>query len=184
MQYSAEYDVTVGNKSIRFVVRGPHLAPLLDALNTLRVMVQTCCMLPCSAMPRLMPVWTLTLRNGISVIQLEGATHMNISEDAGPMSASVRWKTKHGFDASVDGATKFESSDPNLLMVSEDGSQVEVGPLDGVTVGDDGVTLGTGTLTATADADLGDGVVPVVALLAFVITKGGAQVGELSLTPQ
>lgn len=83
-------------------------------------------------------------------------------------------------------APSLVSSDENLLTVAGDataGFTVAPGPLTGVDADANGV-IGTATVTATADADLGDGVTNVAAVGSVVIVAGDAVLGNLSIGGQ
>jgi len=82
-------------------------------------------------------------------------------------------KDRRGETAPVDGIPTWASSDETLLAVlpAADGMSAlvkAVGP------------LGDGRVTATADADLGDGVVPITGAADFTVTPGQATVLELA----
>lgn len=126
------------------------------------------------------PSWTLRARE--FSISLNGEFSMNMKDDASPVSASVTWTDSRGKKAVVQaGSLTMESDNPNLVAVSGDeasGFTVAPGALDGVDADENGV-LGTATITATADADLGDGVKQVSAVGAVTIVAGDAAVGEI-----
>ena len=85
----------------------------------------------------------------------------------------VVWKDKNGNPATVDGPTTFEVS-----AGAEQGA-IEVDINSGASFLR-GNLLGDGQVTATADADLGDGVKSVQAVGSFTTVPGEAAVGELS----
>lgn len=87
----------------------------------------------------------------------------------GPVS--VKWKTKAGHDAPVDGPTTFASSnEATAAIVEEEGGVF-------VMFGD----IGKAQITATADADLGEGVEPVVAAIDIDYVPGKAVAGVIDL---
>lgn len=109
---------------------------------------------------------------------------MNMKDDAVPVKVSVKnWVDSRGKKAKVDPTTvtTYASSDENLVKVIDNGDgtfSVGPGDLTGVDADDNGV-IGEATVTATADADLGEGTKPVVAAGAVTVVAGDAAVGEL-----
>lgn len=112
---------------------------------------------------------------------------MQLKDNAIAMAITVAWLDAAGKTAKVqDGSLKVVSSDPNLVTVEGDaanGFTVKPGPLTGVD-GDDNGILGTAQITATADADLGDGVTEVAAVGAITVVTSDAVVGTLSIGGQ
>ncbi len=84
---------------------------------------------------------------------------------------SVKFKDAAGFQAKVDGKPQWAVSDSAkaALVVAEDGMSAEVQALD----------VGSFMLSLTADADLGEGVKPILGSLAFDVTAGEAVSVEL-----
>jgi len=84
----------------------------------------------------------------------------------GPVS--VTWKTAKGNPAKVDGPTVFESDNESVAMVvTEENGDVFI------ILGE----LGKAQITATADADLGEGMEPVMALGDLEYVAGKAVAG-------
>ena len=91
-------------------------------------------------------------------------------------TVSVAWKDKGGNVVKVDGPTTWESSDPETLQV-----QVATGnPLIANLFAPGPV--GTATVQATADADLGEGVKKVTSSLSVEVIKGEAIGGEITFS--
>lgn len=120
-------------------------------------------------------------------IHFTGNFDMNLKDNAAPQSVSVDWVDSRGKKAPVEaGSLTIVSSDENLVKVVDDGAgnfTVEPGALDGVDADVNGV-IGTATVTATADADLGDGKTDVAAVGAVVVVAGDAVLGNLSIGGQ
>jgi hypothetical protein len=92
---------------------------------------------------------------------------MLILTDEQKVSLSVRFTTKAGNPARVDGTPVWASSNPAVIAVvaSEDGVSAVA-----TTVG----PVGEAQVSVTADADLGEGVRPVSAVLDIVVQPAEA----------
>jgi hypothetical protein len=93
--------------------------------------------------------------------------------------ATVMWIDSFGNPAKVDGPTKWESSDDLIVTVSATpgpptnrAQVVSVGP------------IGPAQIQATADADLGDGVKSITAILDVVVISGQATAGTIELSTE
>ncbi len=89
------------------------------------------------------------------------------------VSASVSYKDVKGHAAAVQGAPVWASDNPAVadVVASDDGFSATITP---------GADLGTAQISVTADADLGDGVVNVVALGTIEVIAGTAVAGDVS----
>jgi hypothetical protein len=108
---------------------------------------------------------------GDIVLTFDGGFTMIVTDDftkIGPVSVS--WKTAAGHPAKVDGATKFASDNESVAAVVE---EADGGVF--IILGD----LGKAQITATADADLGEGVEPVMAIGDLEYVAGKAVAGVL-----
>jgi hypothetical protein len=90
------------------------------------------------------------------------------------VTLSVKFKTKKGHDAKVDGVPEWLTDNTEVLALTPapDGLSclvAAVGP------------LGTATVSVKGDADLGVGVKPIVGLLEVEVTAGDA--ATVTLTP-
>jgi hypothetical protein len=103
--------------------------------------------------------------------------HMASTMQAGTSAqATVTWIDQFGNPAKIDGATQWASSDDTVLTVSsipgppENRAKVDaVGP------------IGPAQLQATADADLGQGVQSITAILDVTVIAGQASAGTIEL---
>lgn len=87
------------------------------------------------------------------------------------VSVKVSYVDAHGNPAVVDGAVNWDSSDTNIATVTADAP-------DGATAIVAAATnLGQAQITATADADLGEGVREVVTIMDVQIIAGEAVAG-------
>ena len=109
---------------------------------------------------------------------------MNMKDDATPIGVSVKWKDKHGHTAQVQGDTVFTSDNEDAVVVGVDeNGKPTVGPGPMTATGEpDPVTgvIATVTITAMADADLGEGTRVVSAVGAVVLIAGDAVTGEIT----
>jgi hypothetical protein len=108
----------------------------------------------------------LTVKTPDGII-ISGELSMLTLQDNQTVSASIAPVDAKGNPAQVDGVPSWSSSDPGLLTVvaSADGLSAviaAVGP------------LGTAQLQVAADADLGEGIVPLVATADITIVGGQA----------
>lgn len=112
---------------------------------------------------------------------------MNLKDDSSPQPLAVSWVDAKGKKAPVQaGSLSWSSSDDNLVKIVDDGAggfNAEVGDLAGVDADENGV-IGTATLTATADANLGDGVTDVAAVGSVVVVASDAVLGTISVGGQ
>lgn len=101
---------------------------------------------------------------GVEVTQME----LKVTKKA---KVSVKFKDAAGFQAKVDGKPAWAVSDSTkaILVVAEDGMSAEV----------QGVDVGSFMLSLSADADLGEGIKPILGSLAFDVTAGEAVSVEL-----
>lgn len=111
---------------------------------------------------------------------------MNLKDDSKPVGISVaRWVDARSKTAKVDPNTPiaFTSSDENLVVIGVSAAgnpAILPGPLDGVDADPDTGIIGAPVLiTATADADLGDGVQSVTAVGSVTVIAGSAATGEI-----
>ena len=82
-----------------------------------------------------------------------------------------------GNPGKIDGVPTWSSSDEALMSVVVDASD----PLVALCVPADGAADQAVNVTVEVDADLGEGVKPIVGVLAFAITGGAAKFVELSV---
>ena len=95
---------------------------------------------------------------------------MQLPDDKMLASVSVKWMDVKGNEAPVQ-SVRWGTDRPDLLVITENGNgSVSISPLG---------PLGTAQVSATADADLGDGVVEVVALGSIEVIAGQAVAGTL-----
>lgn len=98
----------------------------------------------------------------------------NLSIDE-KVSVALAITDRTGAPARVDGAPVWATSDATLLAVTAAADGLSAELVAGETA--DAVA----TVTVTADADLGDGVMPIVGVLTVALTGGRAQF--IALTP-
>jgi len=94
------------------------------------------------------------------------------------VDVQVVWADAHGHPAQVQGDTTWASSDESIVTVaadSGDSTMCAISP-------SASANLGTAQVTATADADLGDGVTAVVATFDVTTVAGTAVAGTISPT--
>ena len=96
-----------------------------------------------------------------------------IMTDTQKFAASVSFVDAKGNPAQVEGVPAWNASDPSILTVTPaaDGLSAEV-----VAVG----PLGTSQVSVTADADLGEGVTPIVGVLDVQVVAGQAVAVSIS----
>jgi hypothetical protein len=138
--------------------------------------------------PQQIAVMTLTVGNfsfeGVSITmpgQAAGqavSQHSSASMTAGSMgTVQVAWKDSSGNTVKVDGPTTWNSTDESIVQITGQSSNPLIsniyapGP------------LGTAQVHANADADLGQGVQPVTAILDITVIGGQAVGGEITFTP-
>lgn len=83
-----------------------------------------------------------------------------------------------GNPAQIQGAPAWASTNDAVMTVTPDAAD----PMTALCVPADGAADQLADVTATVDADLGDGVRPLIGVLTFAITGGAAQFVELSAT--
>ena len=109
---------------------------------------------------------------------------MNLKDNAAPVGVSVKWKDALGKTAPVQGDVTFTSDNPDAVVVGTDADgKPTIGPGPNVGTPDaDPVTgvIATVMITATADADLGEGVTPVNAVGSVILLAGDAVTGEIT----
>jgi len=90
-------------------------------------------------------------------------------------TVTAKFTDKFGNPAAVDGVPEWVS-DNNLLALkpAQDGKSCVVGATGGI---------GSATLTMTADADMGSGVVPIIGTMDINLTAGQATTVELTAAP-
>ncbi len=86
---------------------------------------------------------------------------------------TVAFKDKKGNPATVDGAPIWGVDNPNVLAITPaaDGLSCDVSAVG---------PLGTALVSVQADADLGEGVVPIAGSLEVMITSGAAETVEIT----
>src|SRR5262252_4318571 len=90
---------------------------------------------------------------------------------------SVTWKDSGGSTVKVDGPTTWASTDETIVQVTGQSGNPQItniyapGP------------VGSAEVHANADADLGQGVVPVTAVIAITVIAGQAVGGDITFTP-
>lgn len=131
------------------------------------------------------PTLEWVLRFDAATVIFNGDFRMNMKDDSNPIGISVaNWLDSRGKKAKVDPNTPvtYTSSDENLVKITTNAAgdpAIAPGALDGVDADDSGV-IGTAVITASADADLGEGVKAVNAVGSVVVVAGDAAVGELT----
>lgn len=124
----------------------------------------------------IIPLITTTI-NGISITAR--GTHMAyVLPDDKQIPLLASYVDAHNNPAQVDGVPVWGTSDGTIATITPDADNPFLAML---APGPDG-TLGNAQVTATADADRGDGVSPVVLTLDVTIVAGTAVGG--TLTPQ
>ena len=105
---------------------------------------------------------------------LKGLETMILPADK-KVTVAVLWKDKKGNVAPVDGIPIWESSDSTVaaLTVAPDGLSASVA----------GGLIGLCQISVTADADLGEGVTNVAAILEVEVLAGQAVSGDFSVGP-
>lgn len=117
----------------------------------------------------------------VFAVQYEGVNfkgeNMSSEMKSGTIATlSVQWNDKGGNAVPVDGPTSWESSDPSILKV-----EVSTGNSLISNVYSQG-PIGTATIQASADADMGQGVRTVYATYDIVVVKGDAVGGDITFT--
>jgi hypothetical protein len=92
-------------------------------------------------------------------------------------SVSVEWKDATGSPAHVDGPTTWQSSDPSVVKATVSAGNPQICNLESF------AKIGDVSIQATADADLGQGVRTVTALLAITVIGGEATGGDITFHP-
>lgn len=115
-------------------------------------------------------VWTLHLPYVHSHFYLKGIDMFVLPADK-KVSASVSWVDRKGNPALIDGVPTWSTSDGSVTAL-----EVAVNGLSAVLLG--GV-VGNCQISVSADADLGAGSKPVVALLDVQVVAGEAAVGVI-----
>jgi hypothetical protein len=110
----------------------------------------------------------------ISTMKGESTMAYNLPIDK-QVQVAVQWLDSRGNPAAVDGAVSWESSDETIAGVS-------VGTDTSTAVIIPGSNLGTAQISASADADLGEGVVEVICTLDVSVVAGQAVSGTISPT--
>jgi hypothetical protein len=145
-----------------------------------------CHILGCRAALAPVVQWELTFPGGRKLF-FTGDWTMNVKDNEGPFGVKVTWVDAKGKKAKVDPNTPLtlSSSDENVMkpVTLDDGSPgFAVGALDGIDADDNGL-IGTASLAANADADLGDGTQAVAAVGAVNVLAGDAATGSIELVP-
>jgi hypothetical protein len=89
---------------------------------------------------------------------------------------SVTWKDKGGNPVKVDGPTVWVSSAPDVCAVEVATGNPQIANLHAAG------PIGTATIQATADADLGEGVKSVTSSIQIEVISGEAVGGEIEFT--
>jgi hypothetical protein len=118
---------------------------------------------------------------GVSIMPAAGqavSTYSSATMPVGSMATcSVEWKDAAGNPVKVDGPTTWISTEPTIVQVTGGSSNPLItniyapGP------------LGTAQVQASADADMGEGVRKVTAVLDVTVIMGEAVSGEIKFTP-
>jgi hypothetical protein len=106
-------------------------------------------------------------RNGIEIVPvMHGGKSMNLLREGEKVSAVVEFMSAAGSPAKVDGVPVWNNSDETVgtLIVAADGLSIEYLAL----------VAGVAQLSMTADADLGEGVRPIVATADIQVEPGEA----------
>ena len=98
-----------------------------------------------------------------------------ILKDGQKVTLALEITDAEGNPAFGEGAPVWESSDPSLVEVVADPDD----PTQAVASTVPGPGLGTATVTAIVDADLGEGVVPVTGTLDIDVVAGDAAIVNL-----
>lgn len=117
---------------------------------------------------------TVTVKVGGFTVKSEGLHVMYTLPDNMQVNVQVTFVDAKGHPATIDGPVVWKTSDENILTVSvmaTDGSEANLMP---------GTNLGTAQITATADADLGEGVRPVICVLDVDVVGGEAVTGTIT----
>jgi hypothetical protein len=91
-------------------------------------------------------------------------------------SLTVQWMTAGGEPAKVDGQTSWTSSDPTICEVTAGTGNTQVATL--FAPGPEGEVQ----IQASADADMGNGVEPVISNIDITVTTQAVG-GDITLTP-
>ena len=105
----------------------------------------------------------------MQIIPADGPTSFNLA---------LRYVDKKGNTAPVDGIPVWTPPDPSLatLVAAADG-------MSAVFTLADPINLGGGQININVDADLGEGIVPVITLWDFDVVAGQAVAGIVTATP-
>ena len=93
------------------------------------------------------------------------------------VGVQVTYEDAKGHPAVVDGDVTWESSNDAIAEVHVDGSDSTIATVEGI-----GDTLGTAQITASADADLGDGTRSIITVMDVEVVGGEAIAGPISPT--
>lgn len=131
------------------------------------------CKLFCPCDHRKRPTVRVRVRFGAFEASFEGKGFTMVLPDNKQVSASVAFVDVKGNPAQVQGAPVWATDRPDLLSVvaADDGMSATVSPVG---------PLGSGQVTVTADADLGDGVVEIVAFGQVDVIASQAVAGNIS----
>jgi hypothetical protein len=118
-------------------------------------------------------VW-MTAKSGGFTVRAKGPRIMYTLGNDKSATVKVSYQDAKGNEAAVDGDVAWSSSDTSIVDVevdSNDSTLAVIMPSD---------NLGQAQIIATADADLGDGVVEIVCTLDVNVVAGQAVVGVIS----
>jgi hypothetical protein len=115
-------------------------------------------------------VWITTGSSGIT-IKAKGPTMAYTLPTDKKVDVKVSYQDAKGNAATVDGAVTWDTSDTAICGVAPRGDSTEATLTPG--------TVGNAQISATADADLGEGVTTIVCTMDVTVVAGQAVVGTI-----
>jgi hypothetical protein len=116
----------------------------------------------------------VTLRYGAFIVTARGDQMAYTLPNGMAVQVKIAYQDASGNPAKVDGEVRWDTSDPALLTV-----QVDAGDTMNAVVATHG-KVGQGQVTATADADLGEGVRSLVTIMDVDVVAGEAVAGTIT----
>lgn len=114
--------------------------------------------------------WITTKSDGIT-IKAKGPHMAYTLPTDKKVDVKVEYQDAKGNPAAVDGAVTWDTSDANICGIAARGNSTEATLTPGM--------VGNAQISATADADLGEGVTELVCTLDVMVVAGQAVVGTI-----
>ncbi len=122
--------------------------------------------------PQFHAVWQWEIQN----VVVRGENMASTMQAGTTAQAAVTWVDQYGNQAKVDGPIAWASSDETILTV-----EAIPGPPENRAKVTSAGLIGPAQVQVTADADLGQGVKSITAILDVVVIAGEASAGEITL---